>query len=54
MTDVLADFFEKQGIEYYAVLDYGQAREINPSIMERESFKPRRVILFLLPYYAGE
>ena len=54
MTDVLADFFKKQSIEYYAVLDYSQAREINPSIMERESFKPRSVILFLLPYYAGE
>ncbi|MBR2350464.1 MAG: epoxyqueuosine reductase, partial [Clostridia bacterium] len=54
MTDVLADFFEKQGIEYYGVLDYALAREINPAIIERESFEPRSVILFLLPYYAGE
>ncbi len=54
MTDMLAEFFEKQGIEYYGVLDYALAREINPAIMERESFEPRSVILFLLPYYAGE
>lgn len=54
MTDVLADFFKKQGIEYYGVLDYAEAREINPAIMERESFEPRSIILFLLPYYAGE
>ena len=54
MTDMLAEFFEKQGIEYYGVLDYAEAREINPAIMERESFEPRSIILFLLPYYAGE
>ena len=54
MTDMLAEFFEKQGIEYYGVLDYALAREINPAIMERESFKPRSIIIFLLPYYAGE
>ena len=54
MIAKLRDFFEKQGIEYYAVLDYRAAREINSAIMEREKFTPRSVILFLLPYYAGE
>jgi epoxyqueuosine reductase len=50
----LKDFFESRGIEFYAVLDYSLARETNHAIMERESFTPRSVILFLLPYYAGE
>ncbi len=54
MIAELRDFFEKQGIEYYAVLDYGAARETSPAIMARESFTPRSVIMFLLPYYAGE
>ena len=54
MKKELVNFFEKQGIEYYAVLDYSLAKETNPSIIERESFTPRSVILFLLPYYAGD
>lgn len=54
MIAELRDFFEKQGIEYYAVLDYEAARETNSAIMARESFTPRSIILFLLPYYAGE
>ena len=54
MIKELADFFKDRGIEYYAVLDYAAAREINPAIMARESFTPRSIILFLLPYYSGE
>ncbi len=53
MRKELSNFFQKHSIEYYAVLDYTQAREINPAIIERERFTPRSVILFLLPYYAG-
>jgi len=53
MKKELADFFEKRKIEYYGVIDYSFAREINRGIIERESFTPRSVILFLLPYYAG-
>lgn len=54
MKKELAEFFENKKIEYYAVLDYSLARETNSSIIERESFKPRSAILFLLPYYAGD
>ena len=53
MIKELDNFFQKRNIEYYAVLDYSQAREINPSIIGRESFTPRSIVLFLLPYYAG-
>ena len=54
MKKELAEFFEKKKIEYYSVLDYSVAREINHAIIERESFKPKSAIIFLLPYYAGE
>ena len=54
MKEILDRFFESMGIEYYAVLSYSDCREINPGIMAREDFKPRSVILYLLPYYTGE
>lgn len=50
----LSDFFEKRNIEYFAVLDYNDCRETSHEIMSRESFTPRSVIIYLLPYYTGE
>ena len=54
MKKELSDFFESHGIEYYAVLDYSTAKETSREIMARESFIPRSILIFLLPYYAGE
>lgn len=51
--DLLADFFNSHSIEYYTVLDYQDCHEINHGIIERESFTPRSIILFVIPYYAG-
>ena len=51
---MLAEFFAREKIEYFAVLDYKNCIEISAPIMEREDFTPRSVILFLLPYYTGE
>ncbi len=53
-NDMLKDFFENEKIEYYAVLDYRDCIEISESIIGRENFTPRSVILFLLPYYTSE
>ena len=50
----LDEFFEKNNIEYYAVLDYKDVRETFPELMRRESFTPRSVIVYLLPYYTGQ
>lgn len=50
----IAEFFKEEKIEYYCVLSYADCIETAPSIMGRESFTPRSVILFLLPYYSGE
>lgn len=41
-------------IPRYALLDYRDARETAPHLRLRLDFTPRSVILFLLPYYAGE
>ena len=54
MKKELIDFFASEGIEYFAALDYSQTRVINGSLIAREDFTPRSVIIFLLPYYAGE
>ena len=54
MKNVIKEYFASQNIEYYAVLDYASCRQINASIMEREDFEPKSVIVYLLPYYTGE
>ncbi len=50
----LSKFFSENDIEYYSVLDYAECHEINPHLIEREPFTPRSVIMFVIPYYAGE
>ncbi len=52
--EMLISFFEKEKIEYKSVIPYSLCKETSPQIMARECFKPRTVILFLIPYYAGE
>lgn len=54
MREVIKDYLQSCGIEYFTVLAYSDCHETSPRIMERESFKPKSVILYLLPYYAGE
>ena len=51
--NMLDGFFKQQGIEYYAVLDYKDCRETASYIIERESFTPASVIIYLMPYYVG-
>ncbi len=50
----IENYFGERKIEYYSVLRYSDCRETNRAIMERESFVPRSVIVFLVPYYSGE
>ena len=54
MKEAIKRYFDSYGVEYYAVLAYGDCKEINANIMEREDFTPRSVIVYLLPYYTGE
>ena len=54
MRRELERLFLSLGIEYFAVLDYSDCIQTAPYIIERESFTPRSVIIYLLPYYGGE
>lgn len=54
MRCAIEKYFADSGIEYFAALAYSDCREISPEIMARESFSPKSVILFLLPYYVSE
>lgn len=54
MNEALKTFFEEWGIEYFSTIAYSDCREINGAIMARESFTPKSVVVFLIPYYAGE
>ena len=54
MHERIKEFFEKEKIEYYSVLSYADCRQTNPGIIERETFTPKSVIIFLVPYYISK
>lgn len=54
MRKRLEKYFSSVNIEYFSILSYKDCREINKRIIDRESFLPKSVIVYLLPYYAGE
>ena len=54
MKKIIEEYFKTKNVEYYSVIPYEKCREINGSIIARENFEPRSVIMFLLPYYTGE
>lgn len=54
MDTRLHEYLNGEKIEYFAVLDYADCREVNPALNLRGGFTPRSVILYLVPYYAGE
>ena len=53
MKSKLKEYFSSVNIEYFSVLSYEDCVETNTRIMDRESFEPKSVIIYLLPYYAG-
>ena len=54
MHKTIADFFHENKIEYFSTLAYSDCNELDAEMMSREGFTPESVIVFLLPYYAGE
>jgi epoxyqueuosine reductase QueG len=54
MKELLKEYFERMKVEYFSVVAYSDRRVTASRIIERESFTPRSVIIFLLPYYTGE
>ncbi len=54
MKTKLQEYFASKNIEYFSVLSYSDCIETGRRIIERESFTPKSVVIYLLPYYAGE
>ena len=54
MDKRIAEFFEREKIEYYSALAYEDILEINSRLRERSNIDAKSVIIFLLPYYTGE
>ena len=52
--DFLKKYFDTKNVEYFSVIAYSDCYETLGRLIERESFTPRSVILYLLPYYVGE
>ena len=49
----LKSIFLSEGIEYFAVLDVKKLNVVNERLLERSGVTPKRVIVFLIPYYGG-
>lgn len=54
MREAIKNYFCSCGVEYFSVLRYSDCVETNRRIIERERFEPKSVIIYLLPYYAGD
>ncbi len=54
MNEILKEYFKSVNVEYFSVIDYSDCRVSAPRIIERESFTPQSVIMYILPYYTGE
>lgn len=54
MKQTLDALMREVCVPKYAVLSYEHARETAPHLRTRLSFTPRSILLFLLPYYAGQ
>ena len=54
MMGKLKKYFDSVNIEYFAVLDYRDCREISPNIIARADMNAQSIIIYLLPYYTGE
>lgn len=54
LKNSLKEYFAARGVEYFATVAYSDCVQTNKRIIERESFTPKSVIIYLLPYYTGE
>ena len=54
MTEYVEKVFESAKIEYYAALDFSNLYITRADMIEALGFTPRSVIIYIVPYYAGE
>ena len=52
--DWLSRLFASLSIDSFGALSIGDAQIINARLLEKENFVPRSVLMFVIPYYAGE
>lgn len=53
MREAIRTYLSGVGIEYFAVLDYGDLIVTGAAIAERAGFTPRSAVVYLAPYYTG-
>lgn len=53
MRNRIREYFLGRKIEYFAILDYADCREIWPDVATRVGFSPKSAIIYLAPYYVG-
>ncbi len=56
MKNYIREILKDEKIEYFGILPMNEVKIINEGLYDRsfESFKPKSVIVLLVPYYAGE
>ena len=54
MKEKIKSFFEKEKVEFYAALPFSSCHVTNEELLKRSGIEPKSVLIFLLPYYAGE
>ena len=54
MTEALRQIFAERGVEYAEAIPFSEAKILVPRKIDQLSFVPQSVILFAIPYYAGE
>lgn len=52
--DKIKEIFGRAGIEYFKALPYTEVKTVNTRLLNRLDFEPKSVLVFLVPYYAGE
>ncbi len=54
LDNLLFDIFGRENIRFYTVMSLDACHVIHPHMIEKLTFQPRTVILFLVPYYVQE
>lgn len=54
LDHLLSHIFGRENIRFYAAMSLDACRVTLPRLIDKLTFRPRTVILFLVPYYAGE
>ena len=54
LDHLLSHIFRRENIRFHAAMSFDACRVTLPHLIDKLTFRPRTVILFLVPYYAGE